>query len=350
MDASDGYRHIRRDRNVPKPKTPETWADAYVSLREALGFETNSLRGSLRGLLAFMRARGIPSFAQLDRRTAAAWLNSGSPQELTVIGRLAAMRGFFRYLVGLGAARENVWSSFSAPKPKRFIPHIFSLAELRTVLNHTRRETRSKNRSFARVRATYYTMFHTVYACGLRAGEICRLNIGDVDLERSIFIVRETKFGKTRLVPFNSRTRELVGEYLDRLRLPDDGMPPEAPLFLNSWRKAYVSKKFGEHFSRMCVAAGVHRPKMMKGNTVYGSTNLHALRHTFAVHRLLKWYQEGADVNAKLPLLSTYMGHAHYSYTQKYLTVLPRFIDIAGKLFADKFEGSLRDLEWPSDP
>jgi integrase len=89
---------------------------------------------------------------------------------------------------------------------------------------------------------------------------------------------------------------------------------------------------------------------MMKGNTVYGSTNLHALRHTFAVHRLLKWYQEGADVNAKLPLLSTYMGHAHYSYTQKYLTVLPRFIDIAGKLFADKFEGSLRDLEWPSDP
>lgn len=349
MDVSDGYRRIRKDRDVARPKTPRTWADAYVSLREALGFDTRSLRGSLRGLLSFMRARGVASFARLDRRAAAAWLNSGSPQEMTVIGRLAAMRGFFRYLVGLGAARENVWNSFSAPKPKRFIPYIYSLAELRSVLDCTRRKTKKRNTCFARVRATYYVMFHTVYACGLRAGEICRLSIGDVDLERSLFIVRETKFGKTRLVPFNSRTRELVGDYLDRIRLPDDGMLPEAPLFLNAWRKAYVSRKFGEHFTRMCVAAGVHRPKVTKGNTVYGSTNLHALRHSFAVHRLLKWYEEGADVNAKLPLLATYMGHACYHNTQKYLTVLPRFIDIAGKLFAGKFEGSLRDLEWPSD-
>jgi site-specific recombinase XerD len=296
-----------------------------------------------------MHARGLASFAQLDRMTAAAWLNSGSPQEMTVITRLAAMRGFFRYLVGLGAARENVWNSFPAPRPKRFIPNIFSLAELRTVFDQTRCETKSVNPNVTRVRATYHTMFHTVYACGLRAGEICRFSIGDVDLERDLFIVRRTKFGKTRLVPFNSRTRELVGRYLDQLRPPNDGMPAEAPLFLNAMRKPFVPRRFGEHFARMCAAAGLYRPKVTKGNTVYGSTNLHSLRHTFAVHRLLKWYQEGVDVNAKLPLLSTYMGHAQYHCTQKYLTVLPRLIDIAGKLFSDRYEGSLRDLEWPGE-
>ncbi len=350
MEHSEGYRHIRKDRRVPPPKRLETWAEAYVSLREALGFNTVELSKNLRMLVRFMREREIDSFGRLDRRSAASWLHSGSPQEMTIMVRLACMRGFFRYLLGLGAVKENVWNTFKNLRPKRFVPHVFSPAELRAILDHVRskidvrRPVRSQNSS------AYYTMCHTIYACGLRAREACRLDIGDMDLERSLFVVRNTKFGKTRLVPFNPRTREVVSEYLNRFRPAEDGMPPDSPLFLNMLRRRCRIKAVSERFSLLCKQAGVYRRKVTKGNTVYGGTTTHALRHTFAVHRLIKWYEEGADVNAKLPLLATYMGHTCYRNTQRYLTVLPTITDLAGKRFADRFEKPLKDLECPGDP
>lgn len=348
MEQSEGYRHIRKDRLARPPKRPETWAEAYVSLREALGFSTVELRKNLRTLIAFMQERGIASFGKLDRMSAASWLHSNAAQEITVAVRLACVRGFFRYLLGLGEVKENVWGTFTSPKPKPFRPYVFSLAELKAILAHVRSRMNPRRPVSSHVHAAYYAMFHTMYACGLRTCEACGLNVGDMDLERSFFVVRKTKFGKTRLVPFNSRTLEAVSEYLNRFRPADDGMPPEAPLFLSLRRRRCRVKTVSEHFSRVCVGAGIHRPKVTRGKTVCGGTTTHVLRHTFAVHRLLKWYEEGVDVNAKLPLLATYMGHVHYHNTQKYLTVLPTLIDMAGKRFAEMFEKPLRELERPA--
>ncbi len=345
MDASEDYRRIRKDRRAPRPSRPETWVAAYISLRQALGFVTAGTEWALGRFLSFMQGRGITFFDEIDRDVASVWLHSGSPQAGTIADRLKVTKGFFRYLVGQGAVKENVWESFCPPKRKQFIPYIFSLAELQAVLGHVRGKIDPKKPGSYRVRGAHHAMLHTLYACGLRSGEICRLKIGDVDFERSIFTVRETKFGKTRLVPFNPRTRELVSKYLDRFRRCDDGMRPEAPLFLNLRRRAFSQMGLYRQCSHVCAAAGVYRRRETRGKIVYGATNIHAFRHTFAIHRLLKWYEEGADVNAKLPLLATYMGHAHYWDTQQYLTILPRFIDIAGKLFAGKFEGPLKDLE-----
>jgi len=347
MGHSEGYRRIRRDRKVPPPARLETWADAYVSLRDSLGFHTVELKKNLRTLIAFMRERHIDSFGRLDRRTAAAWLHSGGVQEMTVIVRLACMRGFFRYLVGLGQVKESVWDTFSNPRIKEFRPHIFTVEELKLILGRERAEIDPRRPVRSHVHAAYHAMFHTIYACGLRAREICRLDIGDADFDRSLFVVRNTKFGKTRLVPFNSRTRDVVSEYINRFRPADDGMPPDAPLFLSSWYRRFRMKNVSGHFSSVCKRAGIHKCKRTEGNTVFGGTTTHALRHSFAVHRILKWYEEGADVNAKLPLLATYMGHTHYHHTRKYMTVLPTIIDMAGKRFSERFEKPLKDLEWP---
>lgn len=57
------------------------------------------------------------------------------------------------------------------------------------------------------------------------------------------------------------------------------------------------------------------------------------MRHSFAVHRLVAWYREGADVQACLPLLSTYLGHANVSGTQAYLTMTPELLAEASKCF-----------------
>lgn len=349
LEHSEAYRHIEEDRQIRHPKKLDTWAEAFVSLRDSVGFKTKILRYNLRMLISFMREHSIESFDALDRMSAARWLHSGSPQEITIIVRLAFMRGFFRYLLGLGAVKENVWESFTNPRPKLFLPRIFTADELKAILEKIYSKIAPRLPIRSHIQSAYYTIYHTIYACGLRTCEVCGLDIGDMDLDRSLFVVRNSKFYKSRLVPFNSRTRELVANYLNHYRPADDGMKPDAPLFLNRMRSRFSVKTVSEYFTKTCREAGVYQPKAIKGNTVCGGTTTHSLRHSFAVHRLIRWYEEGADVTAKLPLLATYMGHTHFHNTQKYLTVLPTILDMAGKRFSETFEKPLKDLEWPSE-
>jgi site-specific recombinase XerD len=345
IEHPEGCRRIRADHRAEKPKRLETWTEAYVSLREALGFTTVELRKDLRRLVAFMHENGILSFDRFDRASAARLLHAGDPQEMTIAVRLAGLRGFFRYLVSLDAVEENLWDTFPNLRPKQFIPYIFSFAELRTIFDGLHAKISRPGNTRAHVHAAYYTLFHTLYACGMRTCEACGLDIGDVDFEKSHLMIRNTKFYKSRVVPFNARTAALLRDYLERFRPADDGMAPAAPFFVNSRRRRFRAKNISGHFARVCQGAGVYRVKRIEGKTVLGGTTTHALRHAFAVHRLLKWYEEGADVQSKLPLLATYMGHARYHNTQRYLTVLPALIEIAGKRFATSFETPLKDLE-----
>lgn len=345
MGNPEEYHRIRKARAPHASRTPEAWANAYGSLRRALGFDTTEVRKVFRSLLRFMRDRGFTSFSQFDHDSAVAWLRYGNIQEMSAVVRLATIRGFFRYLVSVGVLEDNIWNSLSHPRPKRFVPYIFSLAELRNILEQTLQMLHSRKHRGQHVERAYHVAYHTAYACGLRAGEVCRLRIRDVDFERSLFQILNTKFGKSRLVPFNKRTRELVSAYLHKHRPTDVDASPDAPLFVNYWRRPFTRGRFTTHFAQVCAAIGIYQPKKIEGKTVYGGTTPHALRHSFAVHRLLKWYEDGADVNSKLPLLATYMGHSKYRFTQKYLRVLPEFIKIANRLFSGRFEEPLRDLE-----
>jgi site-specific recombinase XerD len=72
---------------------------------------------------------------------------------------------------------------------------------------------------------------------------------------------------------------------------------------------------------------------MRRHDGAYFQPRLHDLRHTFAVHRLVAWYRQGADVQVLLPKLSTYLGHIHLAETQHYLTMTPDLLREAGRRF-----------------
>jgi integrase len=80
---------------------------------------------------------------------------------------------------------------------------------------------------------------------------------------------------------------------------------------------------------------GLYKPKRRQGRTVFGSTNLHAFRHSFAVRTLERWQSQGDDVEALLPLLSGYMGHDQVSYTATYLHLTPTLRQLASERFAE---------------
>lgn len=157
------------------------------------------------------------------------------------------------------------------------------------------------------------TALMLLYLAGLRLGEALRLTIADVDLSAGILHVRQTKFGKSRFVPIApdvaQRLRQCSRVVEQRLGVRSR----EAPFFSGSRGKPVsrnaLRTSFREILARADIAqrGPVRRPR------------LHDLRGTFAVHRLLVWYERDADLEAKLPLLATYLGHVGLGSSQRYL-------------------------------
>jgi integrase len=152
-------------------------------------------------------------------------------------------------------------------------------------------------------------IFRLLYGCGFRVSELLRLRVADVDLDQGIITVREGKFGKDRLVPPAVPLVKRLQQYAAGL----GGRPADA-VFLPShhdgpWTKGTVYALF----RKLLYQCGIAHAGRGKG------PRLHDMRHTYAVHTLLRWYREGADLDARLPILATYLGHQTLAGTQRYL-------------------------------
>lgn len=174
--------------------------------------------------------------------------------------------------------------------------------------------------------ATYHAMFATLYGLGLRVSEACRLNVGDVD-RRHLLVIRDTKFGKDRLVPFGPRMGKMLDRYiaLRRKRAPD--LTDDAPLFSVHAGARLRRQRAGSVFRALLPKLGLDLPP--------GSSppRIHDLRHSFAVGTLLRWYRMGIDPGQRLLHLSTFLGHAQPESTAVYLTITAELLAEAGGRF-----------------
>jgi integrase/recombinase XerD len=157
------------------------------------------------------------------------------------------------------------------------------------------------------------TALMLLYLTGLRLGEALRLTIGDVDLPAGLLQVRQTKFGKSRLVPIASDVAQRLGECSRVVERHLGVRGTQAPFFSGSRGKPVSQTALRTSFLEILVRAGI----VQKG--VAKRPRLHDLRGTFAVHRLLLWYEQDAELEAKLPLLATYLGHVGLGSSQRYL-------------------------------
>lgn len=188
-----------------------------------------------------------------------------------------------------------------------FTPRILTHAEIRRVL-HVADHIKPSGHSPLR-HLVMPEMFRLLYGCGLRVSEALHLKVGDVDLERGVLRLRETKFGKDRQVP---PAISLV-QRLQRFDQEFGRRPASAYFFPNVRGGPWHISSVYSFYRKLLARSGISHAGRGKGPRV------HDLRHTFAVHRLLHWYREGADLDAKLPVLATYMGHLDILGTQHYL-------------------------------
>ncbi len=158
----------------------------------------------------------------------------------------------------------------------------------------------------------------------MRVGEAIRLDRDDIDWTSGFVTVRDSKFGKSRQIPLHLSAVEALAAYA-RLRDRLSPQPAAESFFVSIKGTRLIYKTVDWTFLKLVRGAGLQR------RSASCRPRLHDLRHTFAVHTILDWYRAGLDVEARLPLLSTYLGHFEPSGTYWYLSAAPELMALAGQ-------------------
>lgn len=293
----------------------------FVRFQRRLGYAYACFESLLRPLDRWLADRGVRTPSEVTEQHLEQWLQVRSPRvaQSTLGHELSQLRVLYRFLHSRGHVVHDPTRSLPTVRPPQYVPFVFTVEQLRSLLVSGIRALR-----IPEARTLYYTLFHLLYATGLRVSEVLNLKVGDLDLERGVLHVRRTKFHKTRLVPLGRKVRQNLSAYLDLRRQRAGRLRRTDRVFVPPGRhQAGARLSYGavrRTFRTMMRRIGLLQAREEHG-FVRGQPRIHSLRHSFAVHRLLKWYREGVDVNQKLLLLSTYMGHSDVAHTQVYLTV-----------------------------
>jgi site-specific recombinase XerD len=176
---------------------------------------------------------------------------------------------------------------------------------------------------------TVGTLLGLLYTTGIRSGEAFALNIEHFLPEERKLYIAKGKFRKSRWIVLSGSARDALGQYLDR-RMGKSPNAPDSPLLLNQHRHRLHRAAVRDAFMCLLHECGI-------GWTRETGPRIHDLRHTFAVHRLLAWYRDGKDVNARLPALATYMGHVEISSTQVYLQATTELLSEVDRRFHNHY-------------
>ena len=289
---------------------------SYVAMRRGFGFKFLHQEKRLTNFIQFMEERGA---SIITHQLALEWAMKPAQRFPTWALRLTDVRGFARYLRTI-EPRTEVPAKGLLPALRRSKPYIYSDEELRRLLA----AALTLPPTTALRRWTYHCLFGLLAVSGLRISEALALRRDDVDLVHGILTIRDTKFGKSRLVPLHSTTRRMMLRYARRrdahLR------QPRSPYF-------FVAECGGQLLLQYVhrVFWRLSRQIGLRGASDHTGPRLHDFRHRFAVQTLLRWYRSGQNVELLLPVLSTYLGHTCVRDTYWYLSACPELMDHAAR-------------------
>jgi integrase/recombinase XerD len=233
---------------------------------------------------------------------------------------MTAVRGFARYLAGIDPATQVPPLGLLPERRHWTPPFIYTADDINTLL----RKARGLASPLRAV--TYETLFGLLAVTGMRVGEAIRLDQTDLDFDTGVIRIRESKFGKSRLVPVEPSTVEALRGYADR-RGEFRVQPDNDSFFVSLTGRRLIYVSVGQVFRQLRAHGQI-------GNGSTATPVIHDLRHSFAVTTLIGWYRDGVDVAARLPWLSTYLGHRDPRSTYWYLSAAPELLAIA----ADRLE------------
>ncbi len=296
----------------------------YLAMRRSLGFKLHDAGVGLEEFIAFMEQRHA---SHITTSLALKWAQKPTLQPTEWARRLSFVRGFARYRSAIDPRTQVPPDGLLPYRPRRAQPYLYSSEEIRCLL-----QAALKLSSAVVLRPwTYYVLLGLLSVSGLRISEALNLTVADIDLNEGVLTIRGAKFGKSRLVPLHYSTQQVLADYLSRREQ-----------FLAGRSASYLfitgrgNRLDGGDVHRTFYA--LSRQIGLRGPTASHGPRLHDFRHRFAVEILLQWYRKGEDVERRLPLLSTYLGHVHPSDTYWYLSLCPELMGLTVKLLEHHWE------------
>jgi integrase len=287
----------------------------YLALRRRLGHDLADAHRLLPGFVAYLDNIGAST---VTIATAVAWSTApdADPASSVWPRRMTVARGFARHMAGVDPATEIPPVGLIPMRQRWSPPFLFTRADIEQLMAAA---------SLIRWRlpaATHATLIGLLAVTGMRVGEALKLDDTDIDRVEGVLVVRESKFGKTRLVPVAASTLDALAAYTAiRDRLVERRVPA---VFVSVRGNRTIYACVQETFRRLCDMTGI-------GATAPRKPCLHGLRHSFAVNTLIGWHRDGENVDARLPALSTYLGHRDPRSTYWYLSAAPELLALAAR-------------------
>lgn len=296
----------------------------YVVYRQSLGAKYITNARQLRQFAKFIGNECSPSDIT-EEQTTAFMLYPTNTVTRKWFSRHSDLNGLFKWALARDIIKKAPLTEMMPQQAPVIKPYIYSNDELERMfdaaLHYQQRPSKTYPECMKKI-------LQITYFLGLRLHETLHLRLGDVNLDDSYALIRETKFYKSRYVPFNMPVNKLFSDFMKwrkEMGMPDD---KEESLFLTRKNKPMRVESIWLGFSKIRELANIHRDD----GAVY-QPRIHDLRHTFAVNRLTQWYREGKNVQEMLPLLSTYLGHTYVGHTSVYLTMTDALLEEANNLF-----------------
>ena len=263
-------------------------------MRRALGFKLREQARSLHHYVAHLDRIGATT---ITIESAVAWATQPAEADPWYWKmRVNAIRGFARHMASLDPATEVPPTDLLAARSKRAVPFLYSAADVAALMNAA-----GRLRTPLTV-ANYQTVIGLLAVTGMRVGEMIGLDRDDVDRDEGVLVIRDSKFGKSREVAVHPSTLAALEQYA-LIRDRHCPRPRTKAWFVSNAGTRLIYKNVHRCFHRLTQISGLTR------QSPRCHPRIHDLRHAFAVNTLLSWYRAGEDVAAKMPLLSTYLGH-----------------------------------------
>jgi site-specific recombinase XerD len=296
----------------------------HLQLRRSLGYELRTAESALDQFDTYTAA-SFPDSQKVTRPMIIGYLQKISNlKPSTRHIQLSALRQFCRFLFQLDPGNYIPEGHLLSAAKSDFRPHIYTVDEIVELMD----AARGLPPAGSLRPHTYFTLIGLLWASGLRVGELIRLNVEDVDIEKGVLHVRQTKNFKSRLVPLTNSVRVALLDYRDARARLGIAPHPQSQFFVNERKQRCTHRTVVGTFRMLTRQLGF--------TSVYGrEPRLHDLRHTWAT-RCLAWiYEKGQDPNAALPVLATYLGHVNIACTTIYLHPAIELLVQAGDRFQD---------------
>lgn len=298
----------------------------YLDLRRSLGFKLETDERLLLHFATFMERRHA---VHITTKLAAKWAQQPASTKTNYhAGRLQVVRSFARYRI-LADPRSEIPPTDLLPRQRSgFQPHLFTEDEIKCILAASLRPLGGATQFYC---ICHYTIYGLLSVTGMRVSEAVNLDVEDVDVHLGVVTIRNSKFGKSRLIPVHETTLAALKVYLEQREVYLAGRIV-TPFFISVPCRRIIPVVLDRAFRRLTRRLGM---RDASGST---GPRLHDLRHTMAVEVLRRCYRDDANPERRLPALSTYLGHTHLKYTYWYLRQHPELMTEAMERLQHRWE------------